>query len=107
MDIFQVSEMTGTTEFGGTVKIAVSAETPSNLSSGVFILQPGQALIPDIHNSDEIFYVASGTLTLRDGDRTEEHQVRAGNMVRIPKGIVHLSSNESSDDVVIVWTFAN
>jgi quercetin dioxygenase-like cupin family protein len=107
MDIINIHEMVGTTEYGGTVKIAVSADTPSNLSGGVFILKPGEALIPDIHESDEIFYVLNGTLSLRNGEKTEEHQISAGYMVRIPKGVVHLSSNESSDNVVILWTFAN
>ena len=106
MDIFNPDSETGTNEYGGTVKIMVNEKTPSNLSSGIFTLKKGEALVPDIHQSDEVFYVLSGLLTLRNGEKTEEHKVPAGRIVRIPKGTVHLSSNENEEDVVILWTFA-
>jgi quercetin dioxygenase-like cupin family protein len=106
MEVYHPDSVTGTNEYGGTVKIIVSDKTPSNLSSGIFILKSGEALVPDIHESDEMFYVLSGLLTLRNGEKTEEHKVPAGRMVRIPKGQVHLSSNEDKEDVVILFTFA-
>jgi quercetin dioxygenase-like cupin family protein len=107
MDIYNLDEIEGTTEFGGTVKVVVNEETPSNLMSGTFTLKPGEALVPDIHESDEVFYIVSGVLTLRDDQCMESHQVPAGRIVRIPRKQVHLSSNEGNQDVVIFFTFAN
>jgi mannose-6-phosphate isomerase-like protein (cupin superfamily) len=104
MKVYNPDTITGTNEYGGTVKIIINDKTPSNLSSGIFTLKPGEALVPDIHQSDEVFYIVSGQLTLRDGEKTEEYKVPAGSMVWIPKGQVHLSSNENEEDVVILWT---
>lgn len=106
MDIYDLASFEGTREYGGVVKIVVNEDVPSNLMSGVFSLTPGEALVPDVHDSDEVFYVISGELTLRDDEGQEEHKVRAGQMVRIPMGQVHLSSNEGNEDVHIFWAFA-
>ena len=106
MEVYDLATIEGTREYGGIVKIAVGEDVPSNLMSGVFSLAPGEALVPDVHDSDEVFYVISGQLTLRDDKGREEHKVRAGQMVRIPKGQIHLSSNEDDEDVHIFWAFA-
>lgn len=102
----------GTTEYGGLVKMLVSTEE-SNLRAGTFRLKPGEALVPDVHDSDEVFYVMEGELHLRarDGDEgardgDEEHHLRQGQVALIPRQVVHLSSNRSDQDVEVFWCFS-
>ena len=106
MDVFNPAEINDRHEFGGTVKIIVGDSTPSNLMSGLFLLKPGEALNKDIHESDEVFYVIQGELTVLDGDTGDQITVPAGHFVRIPRGVVHISSNLGSEVVRVVWTFA-
>ena len=106
MEVYDLDSIAGTREYGGIVKIIVNQDIASDLMSGVFSLAPGEALVPDIHDSDEVFYVISGELTLRDDKGQENHKVKEGQMARIPKRQAHLSSNEGHEDVHIFWAFA-
>jgi mannose-6-phosphate isomerase-like protein (cupin superfamily) len=106
MEVYDLDSIVGTREYGGVVKIVVNQDISSDLISGVFLLAPGEALVPDIHDSDEVFYVISGELTLRDEKGQESHKIKRGQMARIPKGQTHLSSNEGREDVHIFWAFA-
>lgn len=95
----------GTTEYGGLVKMLVSTEA-SNLRAGTFRLKPGEALVPDVHDSDEVFYVMEGELHLRARDGDEEYLLRRGQVALIPRQVVHLSSNRSDQDVEVFWCFS-
>jgi quercetin dioxygenase-like cupin family protein len=107
MEVYNPDALEGTHEYGGTVKIIVDGSKGSNLASGVFSLEPGEDLVPDIHDSDEVFFILEGTLTLRDQDGEEDHQAKAGEMVLIPKGQVHLSSNQGQETVMVFWAHAD
>ena len=106
MDVYDLGKIQERHEFGGTVKIVVGDEAPSNLMSGVFSLAAGEALNPDLHTSDEVFYVIRGELTVRDDADGSVITVPQGAFARIPRGVVHISSNQGSEAVEVVWTFA-
>ena len=107
MKVIRPNDYTGTEEYGGLVKIMISDETGSNLHSGIFTLKPGEALAPDIHReSDEIFYVISGEITVESGDTGEKHLIHAGELLYIPKGETHITKNSGDVLASVHWCFA-
>ena len=101
--IYDPKEIAGTTEFGGLVKPAFARDNNNEMSCGVFILKPGESLKDyESHASDEIFYIASGSLTVLSKD-SGAVTVQKGQIARIPKTIVHLSKNEGDTETVVFW----
>lgn len=105
MRVFDLPNMEGTKEYGGSVIIAVDEGVSSVVRSGTFTLNPGESLVPDRHDSDEVFYVIRGTITVASGDHSEIHTVRPGQMLHIPAQTVHLSSNRGDEPVEIFWCY--
>jgi quercetin dioxygenase-like cupin family protein len=99
---YSPKKVKGTGQYGGLVKIMISKDSGSQLNSGIFILKQGQSLVRDVHESDEVFYVIKGRLTVsdEDGNGTE---VLKGEMLYIPAGHIHYSSNKDSSDAEIFW----
>lgn len=108
IELYNPGDSKGVTDYGGLVKTIVSKdkEMGSNLNAGVFSLAAGESLVPDIHPSDEVFYIISGEVTISDHQGQQRIRARAGQIVRIPKSTVHVSTNEGRDDAHIFWAFA-
>lgn len=92
----------GTEAYGGTVKIMISKESGSQLNSGVFILKSGEALVKDVHEFDEVFYIIEGALTVR-AENTDKVEASKGKILLIPAGEVHYSKNLGKKDVEVFW----
>lgn len=103
MTVFDTLAVKGTTEFGGLVRPVVARADGAELSCGTFELDPGESLKDfESHNSDEIFYIAAGTLTVLS-KTSEPVTAREGQIVRIPRGEVHLSKNDGDRKAVVFW----
>lgn len=103
MKVYQPAEMEGTTQYGGVVRMALGIGEDAELSCGTLTLKPGEAMKEiEKHNSDEIFFVASGQLQIagQDGMRVS---ASAGEIVHLPMGEWHLSSNPGTTDTVLFW----
>lgn len=72
-------------------------------SDGAYVMMIGvapQSVGPPLHThpqTDEAFYVASGVLTFKLGDR--ELDAPAGTFVFVPRGVVHTAWNSGPDPV--------
>jgi len=99
---YNPEKIKGTEAYGGTVKIAVSKKAGSRLNSGIFILKPGEALIRDVHENDEVFYLIEGRLTVQAED-TDKMEISKGEILLIPAGEVHYSKNLGKEDVKVFW----
>lgn len=103
MTLFDTASIKGTTEFGGLVRPVIARAADVEMSCGTFELKPGESLNDfESHNSDEIFYIASGTLTVLS-KTSEPIAAHEGQIVRIPKGEIHLSKNTGNKAVVVFW----
>ena len=63
--VFELSKVPETTEFGGVVKIIKKVSHSSQIIFGTFSLNPGESLVDDIHETDEVFYIVRGELTIK------------------------------------------
>ncbi|MFV0452369.1 MAG: cupin domain-containing protein [Propioniciclava sp.] len=68
-----------------------------------FALRGGAALEPHSHDSDEFYYLLTGEALMRVGE--EESPLRPGQMVRIPRNVIH-SIKATSDDGFRAIAFA-
>jgi quercetin dioxygenase-like cupin family protein len=103
MTLFDTIAIKGTTEFGGLVRPVIAKTADVEMSCGTFELKPGESLNDfESHNSDEIFYIASGTLTVLS-KTCDPILAREGQIVRIPKGEIHLSKNDGDKSVIVFW----
>jgi len=102
MKVLFPGKVEGTADYGGNVKIMVSKSTGSQLNSGIFSLKPGERLVDDIHESDEVFYIVRGTLTV-DSPGLDGINAREGEIVLIPAGQLHISSNKGDSEVEVFW----
>ena len=102
MQKFSPDTTEGTGDYGGNVKIMVSQAIGSQLNSGIFSLGPGEALVKDVHQNDEVFYVVEGTLTI-DSPGQETVTAGVGEMVLISKEEVHFSKNLGTEETKIFW----
>jgi len=102
MKVLKPSEMEGTPQYGGIVRPVLSVDV-TEMSCGTLTLQPGEAMKEiEKHNSDEIFFIASGELKVAGQDGEGIH-AKAGEIVYLPKGEWHLSSNPGSTQTVLFW----
>jgi len=82
-------------------------EDSENLSAGIFNCKPGQRVPEEgftVHEGTELSIVLSGevVLGLEDGEKI----VKEGEMVVIPRGILHYSKNVGLKNAKIVWVMA-
>lgn len=92
MKKFTKEEYEETREYGGIVKIYISRKTDSELKAGIIELQPGESLVKDIHDNDEIYYVIEGTIKVESPEGALVNAER-GEIVLIPAREVHFASN--------------
>lgn len=102
MKKFNFDDYKGTKEYGGLVKIIVTKDNGSQLNSGIFILEPGEELVKDIHDNDEVFYIIEGTLTI-DSPGEDTIKAEKGEMVHIKAKQVHYSKNHGDQTVKVFW----
>lgn len=102
MKLYNLDEVTGTRDFGGLVKPVIS-RVGSEMACGTFELTPGESLKDfESHNSDEIFFIASGTLTVLSKS-SDTITATAGQIVLIPRGEIHLSRNDGKEKAIVFW----
>ena len=103
MKVYRPSELEGTTQYGGVVRPALCAGNGAELSCGTLTLQPGESMKEiEKHQSDEIFFLASGELKIA-GEDGSSIRAKAGEIVHLPAGEWHLSSNPGSTQTVLFW----
>ena len=103
MKVLKPSETEGTTLYGGIVRPALVVGGGVEMSCGTLTLQPGESMKEiEKHGSDEIFYIASGELKIAGQDGKSIH-AQAGEIVHLPMGEWHLSSNPGSTQTVLFW----
>lgn len=103
MKVLKPSQTEGTTQYGGVVRPALSAADGVELSCGTLTLQPNESMKEiEKHGSDEIFFIASGELKVAGSDGASI-RAKAGEIVYLPKGEWHLSSNPGSTQTVLFW----
>jgi mannose-6-phosphate isomerase-like protein (cupin superfamily) len=103
MKKFIVDECKGTKEFGGIVKMVTTKEENADYYSGIIVLEPGEELGRDIHESDEVFYIIEGTLTIDSPTTNQVIEAKAGEMILIKRQEVHYSKNLGDKRLVIFW----
>lgn len=87
---------------------AASVETAwrsEGFSFGVFRDPPGQAWLDFVHGTDEYVLVAEGRLRIEVG--TEEAVCTAGDLVSIPKGVVHSLTTISPEGSVWFYGYGH
>jgi len=99
---YNIEKIKGTGAYGGIVKIAVSKKTGSQLNSGIFVLKPGEAIVRDVHENDEVFFVIAGSLTVQ-AEHAGKIDISMGEILLIPANEVHYSKNLSNEDVKVFW----
>ena len=103
MKVFKPNEIDGTLEYGGVVKPAFSVGDAAEMSCGTLTLKPGEVMKEfESHGSDEIFFIASGELKVA-AKEGEGVSAKSGQIVHLPKGEWHLSSNPGNTDTVLFW----
>ncbi len=93
-----------TREYGGLVKIYISKNTGSEMKAGTIELQPGESLVKDIHENDEIYYIIEGSIKVETPGKEPIIAVK-GEMVQIPAREVHFANNPGKDITKIFWCF--
>lgn len=90
---------------GMTLKLLEDSE---DIVAGVFAFEPGQRVPEEgftAHQGTEVSFVLSGEILLGQAGH-QERQVKAGDLVIIPKGTLHYSRNCSRQEARILWTIA-
>ncbi|TCK22628.1 cupin domain-containing protein [Pseudonocardia endophytica] len=75
------------------VPVATGADTGDGWEALELTLQPGAASPPHTLSADKVFYLADGVLEVEVDGAT--HTLGAGDVARIPAGIVHRYRNAS------------
>jgi quercetin dioxygenase-like cupin family protein len=84
--------------------LATGKETNNAFFQFEAIVPKGGGPPPHVHSrEDESFYVVSGSLEIRLGDKT--YQAKRGDFVYIPRGTVHSFKNVGGDTAVQLVTF--
>ena len=103
MKVYQPANTEGTTQYGGIVRTLFGVGDGAEMSCGTLTLRPGEAMKEiEKHNSDEIFFIASGELKVA-GQDGKFVSAKAGEIVYLPMGEWHLSSNTGTTDTVLFW----
>lgn len=72
-----------------------------DLSMGVYQLLVGDTDIQSPHTEDEVYYVVEGKAKIKVAD--EEHDVRAGSVIYVPKNVAHRFHSIEEDLIVLVF----
>jgi len=84
--------------------LATGKETNNAFFQFEAIVPKGGGPPPHVHSrEDESFYIVSGSLEIRLGDKT--YQAKRGDFVYIPRGTVHSFKNVGGDTAVQLVTF--
>jgi mannose-6-phosphate isomerase-like protein (cupin superfamily) len=103
MKVFSMAEVEGTLEYGGIVRQALKAGQGAEMSCGTLVLKPGEVMKDfESHGSDEIFFIAAGELKIAR-KQGEDVFVGQGQIVHLPKGEWHWSSNPGKTDTLLFW----
>jgi mannose-6-phosphate isomerase-like protein (cupin superfamily) len=103
MKVIKPSEAEQLTQFGGIVRPALAVGNGVEMSCGTLTLQPGEQMKEiEKHGSDEIFFIASGELKVAGQDGASIF-AKAGEIVSLPAGEWHLSSNPGKVQTVLFW----
>ena len=103
MKAYNPQTIEGTLEYGGVVKGVLSVSSGAEMSCGTLSLKPGESMKElEKHASDEIFYIVSGELKVA-AKEGEGVTARQGQIVHLPKGEWHLSSNPGKTETVLFW----
>lgn len=86
------------------VEIATAWQA-DGFSFGVFRDPPGQEWNGFVHDTDEYVLVVEGTLVIDVGDQTSTCDV--GDLVRIPRGVVHSLKTVSAAGSVWFYGYGN
>ncbi len=96
-------EFEETREYGGIVKIFISSKsTGSEMKAGIIELKPGESLVKDIHDNDEIYYIIEGSIKVESPGEAPII-AKKGEMVQIPAREVHFANNPGSNLTKIFW----
>lgn len=104
MKKFKSEDYKETREYGGLVKIYISKSSGSEMKAGTIELQPGESLIKDIHDNDEIYYVIEGSIKVESPGKEPIIAIK-GEMVQIPAKEVHYANNPGNSITKIFWCF--
>ena len=103
MKVIKPVEAEQLTQFGGVVRPALAVGNGVEMSCGTLTLQPGESMKEiEKHQSDEIFFISSGELKIA-GEDTSSILAKAGEIVYLPMGEWHLSSNPGNVETVLFW----
>ena len=103
MKVFNLTEIEATPEYGGIVRQALKAGHGAEMSCGTLVLKPGEIMKDfESHGSDEIFFIAAGELLIK---RKQDEDIIAsqGQIVHLPKGEWHWSSNPGKTETLLFW----
>jgi quercetin dioxygenase-like cupin family protein len=84
-----------------------AAQTPgAELTFGVVTIDPGKRNPLHLHpNCEELLYVISGEANHKLGD--EMFRIKAGDVIRIPRGVPHWAEATSAEPLVAVIAFSS
>jgi len=103
MKVIKPSEAEQLTQYGGVVRPALAVGDGAEMSCGTLTLKPGESMKEiEKHQSDEIFFISSGELKIAGEDKSSI-LAKAGEIVHLPKGEWHLSSNPGNVETVLFW----
>ncbi len=103
MKVIKPTEAEQLTQFGGVVRPALAVGKGVEMSCGTLTLQPGESMKEiEKHQSDEIFFISSGELKIAGEDKSSI-LAKAGEIVYLPMGEWHLSSNPGNVETVLFW----
>jgi mannose-6-phosphate isomerase-like protein (cupin superfamily) len=103
MKVFNMAEIEGTLEYGGIVRQTLKAGQGAEMSCGTLVLKPGEVMKDfESHGSDEIFYIAAGELKIARKQGEDVFAVQ-GQVVHLPKGEWHWSSNPGKEETLLFW----
>jgi mannose-6-phosphate isomerase-like protein (cupin superfamily) len=71
------------------------------MSMGVYQLLVGDTDVQAPHTEDEVYYVVEGKAKIEVAD--EEHDVRAGSVIYVPKNVTHRFHSIEEDLIVLVF----
>src|SRR5688572_4335012 len=99
MQAFEISQIIHEQQAAGRLYLEF-IKLPS-LSVGVYSLLAGGADPQQPHNEDEVYYVISGSASIRVA--SEDRPVRAGSVVLVEKGVEHRFHSIAEDLTILVF----
>lgn len=101
MKIYKPAEVKGTTEYTGLVKFIVD-DCPS-ITVGDFVIKEDDALGPEANDTDKVYFVVDGQLSVEEVATGKKNIVNKGEILLIPAGEEHKSTSADGKDAFILW----